>query len=98
MRLFFFHSNRATARLYSGREKGPVADWDLRDVIQVANRAGILDPVTVKRCDALRDDGNLMHPVRQVRRQMTVGSTQAVLALETVRACHERLSRRRDGG
>ncbi len=85
-------------RLYRGREKSPLADWDLKDVIQVAEGLRILDRATAKRCDALRDDGNLIHPVRQVRQRITVGETKAGLALATVRECHENLLRRAEGG
>jgi hypothetical protein len=73
---------------FSRRKKKPappVNEWDLVDLVEVANRLRMFPKGTIYLSNAVREFRNLIHPGRQIREHIQVTEEQATIAINSVR-------------
>lgn len=65
----------------------PLNEWDLVDLVEVANRLKTFPKGTIHLSNAVREFRNLIHPGRQIREHIQVTEEQANIAINAVRMC-----------
>lgn len=65
----------------------PLNEWDLVDLVEVANKLKTFPKGTIYLSSAVREFRNLIHPGRQIREHIQVTEEQANIAINAVRMC-----------
>jgi len=69
------------------RPAPPLNEWDLVDLVEVANKLKLFPKGTIHLSNAVREFRNLIHPGRQIREHIQVTEEQANIAINAVRMC-----------
>jgi len=83
----FAAKSAPTKSTANGKQSVPFAQWTLRDLISVAVELGLIDSTLTRHATALRENRNLVHPVRQLKERsepdsmLTAISKQVVIAV-----------------
>jgi hypothetical protein len=78
--------------------KADVLEWDLKNLIVVAAKLGIVTVGVEKLSHSLREYRNLIHPGNQVRKKLIFDEHEANIARSIFRMVYRDLARRAAGG